>query len=268
MRIYGVATYESHGADEIVATMQSRWGRICATAPKVAIDDNAREDAERIVHRYVRRHMRSLTVPDRSLPIDVLKAVIETGKGHLAALNALNQPPASKTGRKKRPPARDRRAADEFDVSHAAAQSARFEMKLARRQSMGSLSVDGRKVPAPETFNAWLEEHISSTEHFIHVAQCATMLLAAEPTEYKNDRLREFLSDIASVFERCGGVATANKPKVKGRWSPFVRWVHEILACIPESVVEPKSITALGAAITEWKQPRTQTGRIFRREAG
>jgi hypothetical protein len=53
-----------------------------------------------------------------------------------------------------------------------------------------------------------------------------------------------FFTTAANVYEAIGGQVSANKDDIL--WSPFVRWLHALLAC---SNAKPKSINAVGASV-------------------
>lgn len=142
-----------------------------------------------------------------------------------------------------------------------AANTAEVARQLLTRALRRTVGDDGWKYGAATTSSGkidvpnWKYDILLSVEVMIEAASIAERsvdkLISGSSG---NDELRYFLDRVAPICERAGGRITANKDKVHPNvWSPFVRWVDEILKCVA-SLVEPKSTGALGDAIANWKK--------------
>jgi hypothetical protein len=234
-RFHGKAEYDDY--DEVSINLE-QWATI-QSAGKIALEPEDRRQVESHLRTFVRRTRAPATPTTLSEVLPLLEAVENDAK---ILRNALaDMCPGNRSNQ----------------VASEVARRA-FQMVLHRVVGTDGWAFGTPVFPSGRLDAVlWLEHVERELDVLIKVARgaqdCARQLYFSG---HPNDELRDLLDLVAPVYERCGGRVSANKDE--GAWSPFVRWVSELMKCVPPSLVKPKSIDALGEAIRQWRFKRSR----------
>ena len=102
----------------------------------------------------------------------------------------------------------------------------------------------------------WLSRLEGESRALQKIAQRAQQELKAYYPAGKrppDNALHWCISNLARVYQKAGGTIAGNRDKSTNRWSPFVRWLHCLMRCLPPGR-RPK-LDALGHTVQRLRPP-------------